>query len=440
MPYEAFFSKEAVDRDVSQVRFLGHKFPFYFGWVIVATAFLEHVLAVELINSQGIFLKPVSAEFGWSGGATAGAFGLASIMTGLFVPVMGALTDRYGPRMMATAEGLLLALGLFCISQIGSLWQLYLFSGLFLGIGKSAGWGSVQPTIPRWFNARRGLAQGIVQSGGGLGTVLLPLLLTLLILSLGWRGAYMTAALFVAVLLISIAQVFRRYPQDMGLLPDGRAEPVEMAGKGPEPLSHHGPEPGSGQGFTLRQALATGALRRLFLIAIAASFSHQLVVFHLVPYATDRGISPVMAATLMSVLGTANMAGKLTMGPVSDRIGRRTVIALCFGLEAAMLLWLIVAWGPWSLYLFAALFGFAYGGRMPMFPAITADLFGLGSLGVIYGLVGTSMSIGWGLGAFMGGYIFDIMQSYDYAFLLAAMLLLGGIGLLITLGRPINSQ
>jgi predicted MFS family arabinose efflux permease len=75
-----------------------------------------------------------------------------------------------------------------------------------------------------------------------------------------------------------------------------------------------------------------------------------------------------------------------------------------------------------------------------MFPAITADLFGLGSLGVIYGLVGTSMSIGWGLGAFMGGYIFDIMQSYDYAFLLAAMLLLGGIGLLITLGRPINSQ
>ncbi|MFQ5826802.1 MAG: MFS transporter [Dehalococcoidia bacterium] len=421
---------------MSQAKPPGHVFPFYYGWAIVTAAFLEHVLAVGITNSQGVFLKPISADFGWTRGATAGAFALASIMTGLFVPVMGALTDKYGPRILATGQGVFMALGYLLISQTGSPWQFYLFCALFLGIGKSAGWGSIQPTIPRWFEAKRGLAQGIVQAGGGLGSVLMPLAVTFLMVSFGWRDTYMITALFLAVLLIPLAQILRRHPQEMGLLPDGRAEPVEKAGKGYLPLSPQGLTPGSGQGFTMRQALATHTLWQLFFIAIAASFAHQLVIIHLVPHATDTGLSPVRAATLMSVLGISNIVGKLTMGTVSDRIGRRAAMTLSFSLAATMLFWVVVARGSWSLYIFAAIFGFGYGGWMPMFPTITADLFGVGSLGAIYGLVGTSMSIGWGLGAFLGGYIFDVTQSYNYAFLLAAMLLLGGIGLLLTLRPP----
>lgn len=409
---------------------------FYYGWAIVAAAFAEHIIAVGISNSQGVFFKPILIEFGWTRAMLSGAFSITTLLVGVLAPFSGALADRYGPRRFIALEALFLAAGYALLSRASNLWQFYLFFILFIGLGRSAGVGSIIPTIPRWFEAKRGLSQGIVQAGGGLGTVLIPLLIAFLILNYDWRFAFIVASVLVGTVVIIAAQVYRRRPQDMGLLPDGRAQFTDMVARNLDPIQAN-PERSMSRvkGTSLRQALRTRTLWQLFAISLTASFAHQLITIHLVPHATDKGFSPTTAATFMSVLGAANMLGKLTMGTVSDYIGRQKAMIISFSLAAILLLWLVVVQELWAFYLFAALFGFAYGGWMPLFPTFTADLFGVSSLGVIYGTVGTSNAIGGALGSFLGGYIFDVTQSYVYAFLSAMALLVVGIYLLTSLRR-----
>lgn len=408
-------------------------FPFYYGWAIVGAAFVEHIVAVGLSNSQGVLFKPILAEFGWTRAMLSGAFSALTLLAGALAPFSGALADRYGPRKFIAMEAALLAAGYALLSTVTSLWQFYLFSVVFIGLGRTAGTGSIIPTIPRWFEAKRGLSQGIVQAGGGLGTVLMPLLVAYLILNYDWRFAYIVSAVLVGVVTILAAVVYRRRPQDMGLLPDGRTQPgpqVAVARAGAAAPVLQGPSSGA---TTFGGAIRSRILWQLFGIAITAGFAHQLIVTHLVPHATDKGFSPTTAATFMAVLGAANMVGKLTMGSVSDYIGRRRSMVICFSLATALLLWLIRVDQMWAFYVFAALYGFAYGGWMPLFPTFTADLFGVRALGAIYGTVMTSSAIGGALGTFLGGYIFDLTQSYVYAFLMSAVLLIGGIGILLSL-------
>lgn len=414
-------------------RVLKSPFPFYYGWAIVGAAFVEHIVAVGLSNSQGVLFKPILAEFGWTRAQLSGAFSALGLMAGVLAPFSGALADRYGPRKFIAMEAVLLAAGYALLSTVTGLWQFYLFSIVFIGLGRTAGTGSIIPTIPRWFEAKRGLSQGIVQAGGGLGTVLMPLLVAFLILKYDWRFAYIVAAVLIGVVTTLAAVVYRRRPQDMGLLPDGRTQPAPQAAvpraAAATPVLQ-GPSPGA---TTFRAAIRSHTLWQLFGIAITAGFAHQLIVTHLVPHATDKGFSPTTAATFMAVLGVANMVGKLTMGSMSDYIGRKRSMLISFSLAVAMLLWLIRIDQMWAFYVFGALYGFAYGGWMPLFPTFTADLFGVRSLGVIYGTVMTSNAIGGALGTFLGGYIFDLTQSYAYAFLISALLLIAGIGILLSL-------
>mgnify|MGYP001574225643 FL=1 len=307
-----------------------------------------------------------------------------------------------------------------------------------MGIGKSASWGAIGPTVSRWFVAKRGLAQGIVQAGAGLGTVVFPLLATYLILTHNWRFAYIILGLLLAGLVGSMSLIYRRSPQAMGLQPDGNATPP-IKGSFNEKLSISTTTPVSRpaeRSLTLRQALATRYFRLLAIASALSSFTQQLVLVHLVPHATDIGFSPALAATFMSVLGVSNIVGKITMGIISDRIGRRNSLIISFSLAASMLLWLMTAQHAWAFYLFAAVYGFAYGSWIPMFPAIAGDLFGLGALGAIYGVVASSISLGGALGPFIAGYIFDVTKSYNYAFITAVVLLTIGVGILFMIRLP----
>ena len=412
------------------------KFPFYYGWVIVGAAFAEHLFSVGLHNSQGVFFKPILAEFGWNRAMLSGAFSLYTLMMGLLAPIAGALADRYGPGRLIVFEAFFVAIGFFLLSQAGSLWHFYVIYIVFIGVGKSAGQGSIVPTIPRWFEAKRGLSQGIVQAGGGLGTVIMPIFIAHLILNNDWRLAYIVAGVISGIGLLIIAILYKRRPQDMGLQPDGRTNPSNGNTGGQAETKTLKFLHGTGKGLTLRQALRTRALWQLFAISMMAAFGHQLITIHLVPHATDKGFSTATAATFMSVLGVTNILGKLTMGTVSDYIGRQKAMIIAFSLAIAMLFWLIVAEELWAFYLFAALFGFAYAGWMPLFPTLTADLFGVASLGAIYGVVNASNAIGGALGTFLGGYIFDVTQSYVTAFISAAVLLVIGIVLILTLRPP----
>ncbi|MBI4289460.1 MAG: MFS transporter [Chloroflexi bacterium] len=410
----------------------------------MAATFLETGLSAGISNSQGVFLKPLLGEFGWTRGMVAGAFALGNLVAAGLATFLGVMADKYGPRIMVAVGGIFTGGAYLLASAVSALWQFYVAFGLVMGLGRSAGWGSIGPTISRWFVSKRGLAQGIVQAGAGLGTIAFPPLATYLIFTHNWRFAYAVLGIVLVVAVGGAALALRRSPGDMGLEPDGkrgdgpRGEPGGVAPARASAAGHVDLTPPE-SGLSLRQALATRSFRLLALCMMASSFTQQLILVHLVPHATDVGFSPAVAATFMSVLGVANIVGKVAMGIVSDRIGRRNSLIISFGLAAGMLYWLMVARSLPAFYLFAAIYGFAYGSWIPMFPAIAGDLFGLGALGAIFGTLAAANSVGGALGAFLGGYLFDVTESYNYAFVTASVLLIAGVAGLTGLrlpGRP----
>ena len=379
----------------------------------------------------GVFFKPVSADFGWSRTITSFASSIVIFTSGILGLTTGFLTDKYGPRKVVSASGLLMAIGYFLLSRLGTfpgipvLIQFYLFY-LVVGVGMSASSAPLTATVSRWFHEKRGQALGLMTVGGGLGQFLMPPFASYMIFSADWQMAYFVIGVLMAVIIISTAQLLRRDPSAKGLQPYGQQQTTIVTGKPPAPV------------FTVKQAIHTRTFWIIFIVAALNLITQVMVMMHLVNYATDpgTGISPTIAATFIAVIGFANVIGKLVMGPVSDHIGRKATLAICYTLAGTTMVWLIFARQIWMFYVFSALFGFAYGGWIPMFPAMMADLFGMASIGALTGIIHMGNAIGGAIGPILGGYIFDLTKSYLIAFILGAIVFYVAAALILSVKPP----
>jgi len=289
-------------------------------------------------------------------------------------------------------------------------------------------WTPVAAMAARWFVARRGIALSLIQAGAGAGTIVGPPIATFITYQLDWRSAFLILGLTMAFLTLVAGQFLRRSPQEMGLLPDGvKLKPIS------ETKTESKPAPKS---TTVADAMKQGAFWKVFWAHTLASFAQQVIVVHLIAAATDREITPALAATFLSVQGVTNIIGKISMGFISDRIGRRISLTISLSLASLALFWLSVATEPWMFYVFAVFWGFSYGSWIPMFPAITGDLFGVTSLGGIFGWVTLGNAVGGAAGAFLAGVIFDNVQSYTIVFILSASLLIVGAYLMLAIKDP----
>jgi MFS family permease len=151
---------------------------------------------------------------------------------------------------------------------------------------------------------------------------------------------------------------------------------------------------------------------------------------HIVPHAIELGFSPAMAASVLATMGGLGIAGRIGLGGAADRIGNKQGFIIGFILISGSLLWLVPATEAWKLYLFAVVFGFAFGGLGVVESPLAASLFGLSSHGLIYGVLTVGWTMGASAGPFVAGYIFDVTGSYQVAFLLGAAA--GIIGLILT--------
>ena len=398
---------------------------FFYGYVVVLAAFLILVMTWGTIYCFGVFFKPVLIEFGWTRAATSGAYSLCLLLLAFFGIVMGRLNDRFGPRIVVTGCGLFLGSGYLLMSQISAIWQLYLFYGVILAIGASGSFIPLASTISRWFIKRRGLMTGIAVSGIGVGTMIMPPVANWLITDYGWRVAYLVIGIAVLVLITSAAQFLRYEPSQMGQLPYGenQAKPESVNSKT--------------KGFSLQETIHTRQFWMISAMFFCFAVSIQSILVHIVPHATDIGISSARAANILAIIGALSATGRVMMGGVADRIGNKLALVVVFVLMSAALLWLLAAKEPWMFYLFAIAFGFAYGGWATLISLIPAELFGLGSLGVILGAVHFSVATGEALGPTLAGRIFDITGSYQPAFIICAALSMIAIVLALFL-RPIT--
>jgi len=375
--------------------------------------------------SFGVFFKPLSAEFGWTRTATSGAYSLAAFLSGLLAIVMGRLTDRFGPRIVMTLGGFLLGLGYLLMSQVSAIWQLYLFYGVVVGVGMSGAFVPPLSTVARWFVKRRGIMTGFVVAGIGIGTLIIPPAATWLIESLSWSTAYIVIGAIALVLIILAAQFLRLDPRQMGLLPDG--EKKEAAG-----LNLHA------RGFSLREAMASWQLWVLFAILFCFGYCLHTIIAHIANYATDIEISATVAAGILAVIGGLSILGRIATGSITDRIGSKSPLIVNLILMSGALFWLVVTGELWMLYLFAVIFGFAYGGLAAMESPIVAELFGLSSHGVVMGVASFGFTAGGAVGPLVAGRIFDMLGSYQIAFLVCTVVGISGIILAWLLRPPVS--
>jgi len=384
----------------------------YYGWFIVLSAFLVLLIIGGTMYSFGVFFQPLLDEFGWTRAMTSGAFALYMVLHGCFYLVTGRLTDKYGPRIIMTVCSIFLGASYLLMSQITSIWQLYLFYGVMMSIGASGGWVPMLSVVARWFVKKRGMVTGIVASGIGLGTLIIPPVARWLISAYDWRFSYIVMGSVALVVTMIAAQFLRRDPGEMGLAPYGADETSD------DSLNS------AGEGVSFQEVLRRRQFWTICLAMFGFGYCLQTVMVHIVLYATEVGVSAVSAATILACIGGASIAGRPIMGAAGDRIGNKLAIVIGFTIISAALLWLLIARELWMFYLFASFFGFAYGSIAVLQSPLVAELFGLRSHGIIFGAITFSITIGGAIGPVLAGYIFDVTGSYNLAVIICIVLIL----------------
>ena len=400
---------------------------FFYGYIVVLAAFFVLMIMSGLLYSFSVFLKPVSAEFGWTRAMTSGAYSVGLFIMGLFCMLTGRLNDRFGPRIIATVCGFFLGLGYLLMSQISAPWQLYLFWGLIVAIGLSGGYVPMTSTAARWFVKRRGVMTGVVAAGVGAGTIIVPPAASWLISSYGWRSSFIVIGIIALVLVILAAQFLKRDPGKIGQLPYGENEVKQ------ENIISEA------RGFSLRKAIHTKQLRLVWIAYFFFGGCLHTGMVHIVPHATDLGTSAMIAANILAVVGGLSIVGRVGIGAISDRVGRKPSLIMGFALLAVALFWVMIAKEIWMLYIFAIIFGFSTGGLIALEPSVTAELFGMKAHGAILGTIVFGATTGGAFGSILAGYIFDITGSYYIAFLVSAVLTIASL-ILISLLKPTRRE
>jgi MFS family permease len=396
---------------------------FFYGYIVIVASFCIFVVMYGTRFAFGVFFKPMITDFGWTRALTSGALSLSMVVQGSLAIVMGGLNDKLGPRIVLTLCGFLLGLGCLLMSQISTLWQIYLFYGVIIGVGMSGVLVPLLSTVARWFIKRRNLMTGIALTGIGLGTLIAPPVANRLIAVYDWRVSYIILGCLVLAVGVLAAQLLKCDPTRTGQVPYG-GDDMEVQG--------------GGEGLSLREAAHTRQFWMVFGVFVCLGFSYFSIVVHIVPHITDLGISAANGANILAALGGAGIVGNV-LGGAADKIGNKQVCVIGLMLASAMLFWLVSVTEVWMFYLFVGVFGIGYGVCFTSESPLVAWLFGVSSHGLLLGIISFGFTIGAAIGPLLTGYIFDVTGSYQVAFLTFAALSAVGL-ILMVLIRPIGSK
>jgi MFS family permease len=396
----------------------------FHGWYVVIACFFVTMSLGEAMWSFGIFFKPLQAEFGWSRSLVSSGYTAFLIAYSLSNMVADRLSDRYGPRMVLVACGILAGLGICLCGRIHNLNELRFFL-MVSGLGAGGTWPIPVATVQRWFygKPRAGLALGIVISGVGIGAIVFNPLINYLILSHGWRNAFLIVGILCLGVIVSASLFIREIPRNI----EHNTCTVTTTEAGMTEL-------------TTTQVLTHVSFLIITFAACATVSASQFISVHMVPFATDLGISTTIAAAAVGLIGAVSILGRILSGPLADKIGWRGTLSLSlFGLAFAVI-WTLFTRAEWMLYVFAVFFGLFWGVRVTALTGILGSFFGMRSVG---DLIGITSAIGNIFGAFVpyiAGYVFDSLGSYTMVFLFLALLLLVAGILTTTMKEPAEAQ
>jgi MFS family permease len=376
-----------------------------YAWVMLALGTVLVALNLGALSSLSVFLRPLSEEFGWPRGATALAYTAAAAAIGIAGIVWGRLADRYGTRPVVIVGVLVQPAALLLLSSLASLPQFYLLYMALGGFGVAAVNVPIVANVGLWFARRKGLALGILSSGGPLGQALVAFLAAHVIVGHGWRAAYLTLAVVYAVLAVPLAVLVRRPP----LL--GPSRPGPATGPADGPLS------------------TPAVVAWLSAAAVFCCTTMSIPIVHTVAMLTDRGLPYAEAARIFVVIMGSGVLGRIALGRLTDRLGGLRAYLLASALQTALVFWFVGVESRPLLYVLSALFGLGFSGVMTSVWVCIREL-------VPPRLAATSLAVvmmfvwfGMGFGGWHGGHLFDLTGGYTHSY--AHAVLSGVVNLVI---------
>ena len=403
--------------------------PDFYGWNVVGAAFTALFVVYSIQFSFGTFVDDIVDDTGWSETRLQLIFAVYIFTYSSLSAVTGALTDRIGPRRVVAVGAVLLTAGYIIWATAPNLWIAFLGLGVVAPLGMSASWVPCNATVVRWFVERRGTALAIATSGTSMANIIAPPVAATLVKAYGWRTALASFALTGGAAMLLSSVWFRRDPESMGQFPDGKNSP-------PTPLDQT--LISSTDGLTAKAASRTRTYW-LILGMYALTFVVVFVPFvHSNQFAIDLGINEITAATVISSIGVGGLAGRLLVGPISDRLGRKRLVVAAFALETLAFFGIAASNGLTLLYPSAVVFGFSYGATVTMLPALVGDYFGREHAGAIVGRIfGTAGSLA-AIGPYVAQLLVDSSGSYRFAFVLSGVA--NGAALVMASRLPASGQ
>ena len=385
-----------------------------YGWMMVALGALMTCVAVGAMFSLAVFLEPMTRDTGWSRAGISGAMTLNFLAMGFAGFAWGALSDRYGTRIVVLIGSILLGLGLVAASRATTQTEFLLTYGLIVGVAAGSFFAPMIAAVMAWFDRHRSLAVSLVSVGVGVAPLTLSPFAAWLVSWTDWRTAQLVIGVLVWALLVPAALLVR----------SAHASPA----------AHE----------TEKTASAGSALRSAPFIVLALTYfaccaAHSGPIFHTISYAIACGVPAMAAVTVYSVEGLAGLGGRVALGLLADRYGVKRILIAGLVIQALAAGAFVFAARLGEFYAIAAVFGFAYGGVMPLYAVLAREYFAQQIMGTVLGAATMVASLGMSLGPLAGGWIFDRFGGYAWLYIGSFALGLGAVAIALAfppLSRP----
>jgi MFS family permease len=401
--------------------------PPFSGWRILAGLMITYsALCGDITYAYGVFLPSMSEAFQWSRSALSGPYVLFFIFGGVLGPITGHSVARFGARKIMVLFNVLAALGLFGMSLVRELWQVYLCFGVMAGLGIAfAEFIPITTVINNWFVRRRSVAMGLLFASGGLGGFLLPPLISRLISGVGWRWAWVCLAGIHFMLTVVIGGLLiRGRPEDLGQEADGlhSMSMEEAPGRASRRPVFQTPVD-----WTVEEALRSPALWQITALFAIILFVTNMLTTHQVAYLQDLHFSPFLSASALGLMIGMSILGRLSSGFLGMRYEGRYLAAFFLASMGVGVLFLIGARSLLWIYLYSALTGIGFGGMVVLVPTLLGSYFGRTHYSQIIGWTATGVTAISAGSPSLAGYFYDATGHYQLPLGIGAVLLFAGI-------------
>jgi MFS family permease len=379
-------------------------------WVIVGAGALMTCVGIGAMFSLAVYLAPMSVETGWSRAGISSAMTLDFLTMGVAGFGWGALSDRFGTRIVVLSGAVLLGTGLLLASRATSLLEFQLVYGILVGLAAGSFFAPMIAAATLWFENNRSLAVSLVSAGMGVAPMTISPFARWLISNYDWRVAMATIGIAAWILLIPAALLVRKPPV------------ASSAGAASARAGEAG-----GAGMSATQALRSPQFAVLALTFFFCCAAHSGPIFHMVSYAISCGVPAMAAVSIYSLEGLSGLGGRLLLGVLADRLGAKPVLIAGLLVQALAIATYLFVNRLGEFYALSVIFGTAYGGVMPLYAVLAREYFGQRIMGTVFGAATMASSLGMAIGPLGGGFVFDTFNAYSWLYIGSFSLGLGAM-------------